>query len=391
MKFEILKTSQQSRARRGRLHLKHGIVETPVFMPVGTRGTVKTLSSENLMEMGCEILLGNTYHLMLRPGTEVLHKSGGLHHFMNWPRCLLTDSGGFQIFSLETLRKLTDEGVYFSSHIDGAKLFMGPKECMQIQAAIGSDIRMVLDECPSLPSDENKILKAMERSTRWAFECKEQKPDDGSALFAIVQGGLSKFLRKQHLEQLLPGNFDAYAIGGLSVGEPKEDLLSIGEFMGGILPKDKPHYLMGVGTPEDLIAQVSFGMDMFDCVMPTRNGRNGTAFTSRGPLHIRNAKYRMDFSALDPNCACVTCRNYTKAYLRHLFTVHEVLGIHLLSYHNIYYYLNLMKQIREAIETDTFEFKARQLFLDWGSEYKVAGATLSRSSQEVTDVPIFKT
>ncbi len=365
MKFDILKTSEKSRARRGRLHLKHGTVETPVFMPVGTKGTVKTLSSENLMEMGCEILLGNTYHLMLRPGTEVLHAAGGLHPFMNWPRCILTDSGGFQIFSLETLRKLSDEGVSFSSHIDGAKLFMGPKECMDIQAAIGSDIRMVLDVCPPLPSDEKTILQAMERSTKWALECQQWKQDDGSALFAIVQGGVSKILRQQHLEQLLPGNFDAYAVGGLSVGEPKEEMVAIGEFMGGILPKDKPHYLMGVGTPEDLVTQVGFGMDLFDCVMPTRNGRNGTAFTSQGTVHIRNAKHRMDFSALDPDCACVACKHYTKAYLRHLFTVQEVLGIHLLSYHNIYFYLNLMKQIREAIEANTFETKAKQWLLDW--------------------------
>jgi queuine tRNA-ribosyltransferase len=365
MKFELLKTSQQSRARRGRLHLKHGTVETPVFMPVGTRGTVKAIPSQDLIAMGCEILLGNTYHLMLRPGTEVLYASGGLRSFMHWPRCILTDSGGFQIFSLETLRTLSDEGVVFNSHIDGAKLFMDPKECMRIQAAIGSDIRMVLDECPSLPSDEKKILKAMERSTRWALECKKHKPDDGSALFAIVQGGVSEKLRAQHLEQLLPGNFDAYAIGGLSVGEPKEERFAIGEFMGSILPKDKPHYLMGVGTPEDLITQISFGMDMFDCVMPTRNGRNGTAFTSQGTLNIRNAQYRMDFSALDPNCICVACRHYSRAYLRHLFTVGEILGIYLLSHHNVYYYLNLMKQVREALETDTFEIKVKQWLSDW--------------------------
>ncbi|MBN2144151.1 MAG: tRNA guanosine(34) transglycosylase Tgt [Candidatus Aureabacteria bacterium] len=355
MKFKVLNQSSRSKARTGELTLPHGKVKTPVFMPVGTRGTVKALSSEDLERIGCEIILANTYHLMLRPGADVLKETGGLHHFMNWSRCILTDSGGFQIFSLESLRKIGDEGVWFQSHIDGSRIFMGPRQCMEIQSAIGSDIKMVLDVCPPYPCEEKVLHQAIRRSTLWALECKKNKPDDGSLLFAIVQGGISRELRQQHFEQLRSGDFDAYAVGGLSVGEPKKEMLSVGEWMGQILPEEKPRYLMGVGTPEDLLRQISFGMDMFDCVMPTRNGRNGTAFTSKGKINIRNARYMKDISPLDEDCNCVACRNYSRAYLRHLFSVKEILGVHLLSFHNIYFYVNLMSQIRSSIAGDTFE------------------------------------
>jgi queuine tRNA-ribosyltransferase len=354
MQFQVQKTLNGTGARLGRMELPHGDVETPVFMPVGTRGTVKTLSSEDLEAIGVPILLGNAYHLMLRPGVEVLQALGGLHSFMNWDRPILTDSGGFQVFSLKVLRKLTDEGVWFQSHIDGSRHFLGPKECMAIQAAIGSDIRMVLDECPPWPASLEALESAMERSRRWALDCKQFHPNDGSSLFAIVQGGTHLEMRSRHLEMLLPGDFDAYAVGGLSVGEPKELMEQTGRHMGQILPADKPRYLMGVGTPEDLLNQVHYGMDMFDCVMPTRNGRNGCAFTSQGRIAIRNAKHRMDEGPLDPECECKACASYSRAYLRHLFSVNEVLGIHLLSYHNIYFYIHLMRRVRESIKEGSF-------------------------------------
>jgi queuine tRNA-ribosyltransferase len=365
MKFTVFKKSSSGNARLGEMKLPHGTVETPVFMPVGTRGTVKALSSEDLETIDASIILGNTYHLMLRPGSEVLLSAGGLNRFMNWKRPILTDSGGFQVFSLQTLRKVSEEGVWFQSHIDGRRIFMGPKECMEIQSAIGSDIRMVLDVCPPLPCEEKVLRSAMEKSTLWARECKKWKPDDGSALFAIVQGGTSREMRKEHFEQLRSGDFDAYAVGGLSVGEPKEEMESIGLLMGGLLPEDKPRYLMGVGTPEDLLNQVSFGMDMFDCVMPTRNGRNGTAFTSQGKVNIRNARYTRDMTPLDPLCSCVACRNYSRGYLRHLFSVKEILGVHLLSFHNVHFYVKLMSQIRSAIAADCFEQLKRNYLEQW--------------------------
>lgn len=365
MQFDLKKTSAKSRARAGELFLKHGTLKTPAFMPIGTRAAVKTMTSEDLHTIGCQIILGNTYHLMLRPGKEVLREVGGLHSFMNWNKPILTDSGGFQVFSLDTLRKVTDEGVWFSSHIDGRKFFMSPEECMDIQAAIGSDIRMVLDECPPWPCDDKRMIKAIERSIDWAVKCKEVKPDDGSCLFAIIQGGVSPEFRLRHLEAILKYDFDAYAIGGVSVGEPKEKMLLIGELMGRNLPEGKPRYMMGVGTPEDLLNQVSFGIDMFDCVIPTRNGRNGTAYTSRGLVHMRNAAHKNDLSPLDPECGCFVCRNYSRAYLRHLFSVKEVLSIHMLSYHNVYFYIRLMENVRAAILEDRFEVLKESLLAKW--------------------------
>lgn len=368
MKFILHKTSSQNKARRGEFHLPHGIVQTPVFMPVGTRAAVKTLSSDDMLELNSEIILANTYHLMLRPGKEVLEKVGGLHRFMNWNRPILTDSGGFQVFSLHSLRKMTDDGVLFASHIDGLKYFMGPKECMDMQEAIGSDIRMVLDECPPWPCEDKVLLKSMDRSTAWAFRCREHMPLQDSALFCIVQGGINPEFRLKHLNDLKGGDFDGFAIGGVSVGEPKEEMLKIGKLMGENLPGDKPRYMMGVGTPEDLVNQIAFGIDMFDCVIPTRNGRNATAYTSHGLVHMRNASHRTDMSPLDPECDCFVCKNYTRAYIRHLFSVKEFLSVHFMSYHNVYYYLRLMEQIRKAIEEDRFEEFRQTLFSGWTRE-----------------------
>jgi len=365
MQFKIEKFSSNSNARAGILTLPHGKVKTPQFMPVGTRGSVKALSSEDLESAGAEIILGNTYHLMLRPGMQVLKKVGGLNKFMNWEKPILTDSGGFQVFSLKNLRKLTDKGVFFSSHIDGSKCFLGPVECMNIQAAIGSDIRMVLDECPPWPCSERQMKEAMRRSTLWAVECKKHQPDDGSALFAIVQGGVYKDLRIEHFEQLNSYDFDAYAIGGVSVGEPNEEMLEIGKYMGEILPLNKPRYMMGIGTPHDLLNQISHGIDMFDCVMPTRNGRNGTAFTSQGRVNMRNIQYETDMSPIDKECKCYVCKNYTKAYIRHLLKVKEILGLHLMSYHNTFFYLNLMRLARNAILNDRFEIFKDIQFNNW--------------------------
>lgn len=353
--FKLQKVSTESRARTGIMKLKHGEVRTPIFMPVGTRGSVKTLKNEDLHHAGAEIILGNTYHLMLRPGADVLKQLGGLHGLMNWPKPILTDSGGFQIFSLSSTRKLTDEGVWFRSHIDGQKIFMGPRECMDIQQAIGSDIRMVLDECPPYPADKIAVKKAIQRSIAWSKSCLDHHSrDDGSKLFAILQGGVYEDLRLDHLNAIMDMPFDSIAVGGLSVGEPKADMDRLCAFLGDKLPQHKPRYLMGVGTPSDLLNQIAQGFDMFDCVMPTRNGRNGLAFTSAGKIRIRNKKYEQDDAPLDAECLCYGCLNHSRGYLRHLVCVGEILGIHLLSLHNVTYYLKLMQAARNAIAEDRF-------------------------------------
>lgn len=365
MKFNLIKTVEHSHARRAEIVLPHGKVQTPVFMPIGTRAAVKTLSSDDLMNMNSEIILSNTYHLMLKPGTDVLKQIGGLHKFMNWHRPILTDSGGFQVFSLKTLRKLNDDGVVFKSHIDGTTYFLGPKECMEIQNIIGSDIKMVLDECPPWPCDKDKMKRSMERSTKWAKECKKHKAIDETGLFGIIQGGIYEDLRMQHLTELKEINFDGYAVGGVSVGEPSSLMYKIGDLMGKNLPHDKPRYMMGVGTPKDLLMQVSYGFDMFDCVIPTRNGRNGTAYTSMGKVHMRNEKHKFDTMPIDENCDCFVCKKYSRAYIRHLLNIKEYLGIHLLSYHNVYFYVNLMKEIRFAIENDNFEIFKENCLANW--------------------------
>jgi len=337
-------------ARRGRLTFERGTIETPAFMPVGTYGTVKGMTPEELEGLGAEIILGNTFHLMLRPGTDVIEAHGSLHRFMHWQRPILTDSGGFQVFSLGDLRKITEQGVAFRSPIDGSKVFMGPEESIDVQRKLGSDIVMVFDECTPYPATEDEARSSMELSLRWAARSKQSHGDSSSALFGIVQGGVYEHLRQASLEGLMAIGFDGYAIGGLSVGEPPEDRWRILEFLSGRMPADHPHYLMGVGTPEDIVEAVQRGIDMFDCVMPTRNARNGHLFTHTGVVRIRNAVHKNDDGPLDTHCACYTCKNYSRAYLRHLLKCNEILGARLNTIHNLYYYQSLMRGLRQAIE-----------------------------------------
>ncbi len=366
MKFTLLKKDTETQARLGKMELAHGVVDTPCFMPVGTRATVKGLSSFDLKEMGAQIILGNTYHLMLRPGEALIEKAGGLHQFMSWDRNVLTDSGGFQVFSLSKTCKVFEEGVEFASYIDGKRIFLGPKEVMRIQAALGSDIAMIFDECVSHPSSYEYTCESMERSLKWATLCWEHRPPEAKqTLFGIVQGGVYKDLRQRSAEELLKIPFAGYAIGGLSVGEPSEMLWEYAAYTAAFLPEEKPRYLMGVGTPEDLLRCVEGGIDLFDCVMPTRNGRNGTALTHQGKKGLRNAKYREDFGPLDPKCACKVCQTYSLSYIRHLFNVKEMLGLYLLSYHNVAFYLNLMAKIRQAIQNGNFSQFKRDFLVEY--------------------------
>ncbi|AEV27653.1 MULTISPECIES: tRNA guanosine(34) transglycosylase Tgt [Azospira] len=350
MQFELLKTDGQ--ARRGTLTLAHGTVQTPVFMPVGTYGTVKAMTPQSLHDIGAQICLGNTFHLWLRPGLEVIKAHGGLHDFMGWNKPILTDSGGFQVFSLGALRKITEEGVKFSSPIDGAKLFLTPEESMRIQHTLNSDIVMIFDECTPYPATVDEAAKSMRLSLRWAQRSidEHRRLGNGNALFGIVQGGMYETLRDESLAGLDEMGFDGMAIGGLSVGEPKEDMARILAHTAPKLPAHKPRYLMGVGTPEDLVHAVSQGIDMFDCVMPTRNARNGHLFTRYGDLKIKNAIHRQDTGPLDPSCDCYTCRNFSRAYLHHLFRAGEILGSMLNTIHNLHYYQVLMAELRAAIE-----------------------------------------
>lgn len=350
--FELLKTD--GAARRGRLQLKHGVVETPIFMPVGTVGSVKTLTPTDLHDVNAQIILGNTYHLFLRPGMEVMKHFGGLHKFMGWNRPILTDSGGFQIFSLGKLNKLKEEGASFASHLDGTKFLLTPELVVEIQETIGSDIHMVLDECTAFPAEREAAKLSMERSMRWARRCRDAKRESDLCQFGIVQGSMYEDLRVQSAQALMEIGFEGYAIGGLSVGESKEDMHRVTSACCAVLPTDKPRYLMGVGTPLDLVEGVSRGIDMFDCVMPTRNGRNGTLFTSHGRVNIKNQRYRLDDEPLDRECACYTCKTFARGYLRHLFLAGEVTGLRLLSLHNIAYYLKLAEDMRRAIESDQF-------------------------------------
>ncbi|MDA9800394.1 tRNA guanosine(34) transglycosylase Tgt [Gammaproteobacteria bacterium] len=351
MKFNVSSTSGY--ARRGELDFTRGKVQTPAFMPVGTNGTVKALEVENLQETGSEIILGNTYHLMLRPGDELIKNFGGLHKFSNWDKPILTDSGGFQVWSLGDLAKITEEGVSFQSPYDGKKCFMSPEDSMQIQANLGSDIVMVFDECTPYPAEHEQAKISMELSLRWAQRSRDAHKSE-SALFGIVQGGMHEDLRTLSLQGLEEIGFDGIAVGGLSVGEPKEDKTRILQHLAPHLPASKPHYLMGVGKPEDIVEAVFYGIDMFDCVLPTRNARNGQLITSYGVLNIRNAPSKLSDDPIDPNCGCKVCKNYSQAYLNHLDKTNEMLGSILNSFHNIFYYQSLMNQIRLSIETDSF-------------------------------------
>lgn len=359
LSFQIEKKAANCRARLGRLTTAHSSFETPVFMPVGTRGAVKTLTNQHLIDIDAQIILGNTYHLLLRPGIDVMRAAGGLHKFMGWERSLLTDSGGFQVFSLSALRKVKEEGVHFQSHIDGAHCFIGPEESMAMQRALGSDIVMAFDECAPYPAERVDVERALERTTRWAERCRNYSLDNHQNLFGIVQGGTHADLRKQSAEALTRMDFEGYAIGGLSVGEPRELMNAMLEATEPYLPEDRPRYLMGVGTPRNLVEGVMRGVDMFDCVMPTRNARNGTAFTWDGKLSIKAARYAKDFSPIDPRVSCYTTQ-FSRAYVRHLLSVDEITGLTLVTLHNLAFYLDFMRVLREAIRNDALqEFYAR--------------------------------
>ena len=355
LEYNLLKTSSRSNARRGRLKTAHGTIETPIFMPVGTAASVKTMIPEELREIGAQIILGNTYHLYLRPGHELIKKAGGLHKFMHWDGPILTDSGGFQVFSLNNLNKITDEGVSFASHIDGSRHFFTPEKSMEIQMALGSDIAMAFDECAPYGADYDYTLQALKRTTDWGKKSLAFHHHEYQALFGIVQGGMFKDLRKRSAEELLPLDFPGYAIGGLSVGEPAELMLELQEFTAPLLPKDKPRYVMGVGTPNYLIEGVRAGVDMFDCVLPTRLGRNGGVMSSEGYYSIRRARYFDDFTPLDHDCSCYVCRNYSRSYIRHLVKANDITGFCLLTWHNVSFLLDLMKKIRQALDEDRFE------------------------------------
>lgn len=360
LNFEIKKIDPRTGARLGVMHLPHGDVLTPCFMPVGTQATVKAMTPEELkQDVKANIILSNTYHLFLRPGHELIKKAGGLHKFMRWDRNILTDSGGFQVFSLGALRKITEEGVEFRSHIDGTKKFISPEKAMEIQNALGSDIMMCFDECAPYGATREYVEKSMERTTRWAKRCKDaHKNTENQALFGIVQGGFFKDLREKSAKDLIELDFPGYAIGGISVGEPKEEFLDILRYTAPLLPENKPRYLMGVGTPDYLIEAVLAGVDMCDCVLPTRMARNGTALTHYGRLNMLNACYTYDFTTLDQDCDCYTCKNYTRSYIRHLFKAKEILGARLLSIHNLRFLTKLMEDVREAIQEERLiEFK----------------------------------
>ena len=365
--YTVLDKDKQTEARRGKLETEHGSFQTPIFMPVGTQAAVKSISPPELKEIGAEIILGNTYHLSLRPGEELIEKAGGLHEFMNWDRPILTDSGGFQVFSLAELNKITDQGVHFQSHIDGARYFIDPERSIEIQKRLGADIIMAFDECPPGDADKKYVNKAVERTLKWAERCqKKHNPNSGQTLFGIIQGGVYKDLRQMCASELRDMNFAGYAVGGLSVGEKKEDMMRVLDFTVPELPEDKPRYLMGVGTPGDLLEGVQRGIDMFDCVLPTRLGRHGSCFTSRGRIKVRNAEYKEDFTPVDPECDCRVCENYTRAYIRHLLKRKEILGVRLTSYHNLYFYLQLMKKVRSAVSRGQLSQLCRDFYQKYG-------------------------
>lgn len=358
LKYELIKQDKRTGARLGRIYTEHGIIDTPVFMPVGTQATVKAMTPDELKDIGFSIILSNTYHLYLRPGPQIVAQAGGLHGFMHWDRSILTDSGGYQVFSMSHLRDITEDGVAFRSYIDGSKHFIGPEKAIEIQNALGADIIMAFDECAPYPCDHDYALAAVERTTRWARRCKQAHRDEHQALFGIIQGGIYKDLRQKSMEEIVGIDFPGYAIGGLSVGEPKKDMYDILEYIVPQMPRDKPRYLMGVGSPDCLIEGVIRGIDMFDCVWPTRIARNGTVMTSNGKLVVRNSIYKDDLRPLDEQCNCYACRNFSRAYIRHLFNVGEILAARLATIHNLHFLAQLMSDIREAIrENKLLEFR----------------------------------
>ena len=374
--FELLAQDPRSKARRGRLTTAHGVIETPAFMPVGTQGSVKAVTPRELRELNAQIILGNTYHLFVRPGLDVIKHFGGLHKFMNWDGPILTDSGGYQIFSLAKLRKITEEGVHFQNHIDGTPAFISPEIAMEIQAALGSDIAMVLDECPPWPCEHDYAARSLEMTTRWAKRCKDvvagvspagsrvsadtAAPTPRQLVFGIVQGATFEDLRKQSAQAIVDLDFDGYAIGGVSVGEPEEEMMRAVESSEPFLPKEKPRYAMGLGTPPQLLEMIARGIDMFDCVLPTRLARNGTAFTAGGTLNLKNAEFARDKSPIEANCPCYACSEFSRGYIRHLVKAEEILGLRLITLHNLHSYLDLMRQAREQIQNGGFdEFRKR--------------------------------
>jgi queuine tRNA-ribosyltransferase len=363
--FEVMAESTESRARAGMIQTAHGAVETPIFMPVGTLGSVKSVSPEELAAAGAQIILGNTYHLYLRPGCDVISKFEGLHGFMNWHKPILTDSGGFQVFSLAKLAKISQDGVTFQSHIDGSKQLLSPEKVIDLQTCLGADIMMCLDQCIEYPATREQCRSALETTTHWAQRCRQawQTAQNGShALFGIVQGGMFPDLRQRSAEELVQIDFSGYAVGGLSVGEPVELMMEMAEFTLPILPQTRPRYIMGVGTPENLIELVALGADMFDCVLPTRNARNGQMFTQNGTINISNSRYKDDTEPLDSGCPCYTCRNYSRAYLRHLYLARELLAYRLNTIHNIHYFISFIKQMRTAILADSFESFRKEFY-----------------------------
>ena len=363
--FELKKNDPGSNARLGRVSTRHGEFLTPAFMPVGTQATIKGLSPRELKEVGTEVIASNTYHLYLRPGEKVVEKLGGIHRFMGWSGPILTDSGGFQVFSLAALRKINEEGVEFQSHIDGSRHFISPEKSIEIQETLGSDIMMCFDECVPYPASYDYTLNSVEMTNRWAKRCKSAKSSEDSALFGIIQGGMFEDLREKSAESILDIGFDGYAIGGLSVGETKTMMYEMIMRALPLLPKDSPRYLMGVGTPEDLVKYTELGVDMFDCVMPTRNARNGMLFTSNGKIVIKNARYIDDDSSIDENCRCYTCRNFSKGYLRHLLIANEILSPVLNTIHNLTYYFTLIEEMRRAIEEDRFPQFSKKFYQSW--------------------------
>lgn len=354
MNFSILKKDLGSLARRGVLHTAHGDVQTPVFMPVGTQGSVKAMCNLELEQLGAEIILGNTYHLNLRPGMELMRQAGGLHKFMNWNKAILTDSGGFQVFSLSKLGKKKHDGIFFQSHLDGSRLFMGPRESMEIQRILASDIAMVFDECTAWPVSWDEARLSLETTLRWARESRQQPRADGQLVFGIVQGSTYADLRLRAVEEIAAMDFDGIAIGGVSVGEPEKSMLEVLDICAPSLPTQLPHYLMGVGTPRQLIAGILRGIDMFDCVLPTRLGRNGSAYTPTGTIPVKAARYKDDFTPIQEDCGCYACKNHSKAYIRHLLHTGEILGARLMTAHNLYFFINLMRQARQHLEQGTF-------------------------------------
>lgn len=369
-KFTLEKNSSQCKARTGTIETNHGVIKTPVFMPVGTRATVKAMNNDELKSIGSQIILSNTYHLYLKPGQEIIRKADGLHKFMNWDKPILTDSGGFQVFSLSKTRKITEEGVQFRSHIDGSKHFISPEKSMEIQNDLGSDIMMAFDECVPYPASYEYTEDSMKRTLRWLKRCKDyHKNTDKQNLFGIIQGGMYKDLREYSAKNTIDFDLPGYAIGGLSVGEPRDLMIDLLDFTTDFMPENKPRYLMGVGTPDYLFEAVEHGVDMCDCVLPTRIARNGTALTSKGKLVVKNAKYKDDFSPLDENCNCYACKNHTRAYIRHLLNVDEILGARLLSIHNLRFLIKLMENIRKSIEEDRYlEFKD-EFYRNYGYDY----------------------